>query len=237
MLAVLLAEAGRVVSTERLADEIWGERRPKAARHTVQNYVLRLRALLGADRLVTGDRGYALAVGAGDLDLTEFERLVRDGHRALRDGDPDAAVAQLSEGLALWQGAAFADVPATSTLSAETIRLEQARLGALEDRLAGQLDLGRHAAVVDELYRSRDLQEADREADQDRVRLRVRPADRPELLRDDRGGRQRPDRNAGRLEPGRLGAQDRGREARLRPVGREPVPDHHQMQPGELGPR
>src|SRR5437867_10271274 len=55
LLAVLLAKAGRVVSTDSLAEELWGSTPPKRATSTIQVYVGRLRRLLGdgADRLVT----------------------------------------------------------------------------------------------------------------------------------------------------------------------------------------
>jgi DNA-binding SARP family transcriptional activator len=49
VLAILLARAGRVVSTERLVDEIWPDGPPRAAVNTVQTYVLRLRRLLDGD--------------------------------------------------------------------------------------------------------------------------------------------------------------------------------------------
>src|SRR4051794_21867091 len=76
VLAVLLVEAGRVVSTDRLIAEIWGERPPRTAMVTVQGYVRRLRLLLGDDGhglLRTRGRGYALTVADGDLDAEVFE--------------------------------------------------------------------------------------------------------------------------------------------------------------------
>src|SRR5262245_7494193 len=71
VLALMLAEAGQVVSTDRLIDEIWGERPPRAAVSTVQNLVMRLRDRLGrgeAGPLLTRGRGYELALDDGDLD-------------------------------------------------------------------------------------------------------------------------------------------------------------------------
>lgn len=156
VLAVFLTEAGRVVSTDRLVDEIWGERPPRAAVATVQGYVSRLRRLLGPGAggpLVTRGRGYELAVRDGDLDVEVFERLVESGRRSLADGGMEAAVARLSEALALWDGPALADVPPTPTVAAQVTRLEQSRLDALEERLGALLELGRHAEAVGELGR------------------------------------------------------------------------------------
>jgi DNA-binding SARP family transcriptional activator len=156
VLAVLLAEAGRVVSAGRLIDEIWGQRPPRTAVNTVQVYVRRLRRALGfaADGpLVTRTHGYELLVGDGELDAVVFERMVASGRRALAEGRLEVAVAELAEALAFWQGPPLADVPPAPTVAAETGRLTQARLGALEDRVGAQLELGRHGEVVGDLQR------------------------------------------------------------------------------------
>ena len=156
VLAVLLAGAGRVVSAERLIDEIWGQRPPRTAVNTVQVYVRRLRRALGGasgSPLVTRDRGYELVVGEGELDAAVFERLVAAGRRALAEGRLDAAVADLSDALTLWQGPPLADVPASPTVAAEVSRLTHTRLGALEDRLGAQLEQGRHGEVITDLQR------------------------------------------------------------------------------------
>src|SRR5262245_63714068 len=62
VLAVLLAEAGRMVTTERLVDAVWGGRPPRTAVNTVHAYVLRLRRVLGDGPLGTQDRGYRITV-------------------------------------------------------------------------------------------------------------------------------------------------------------------------------
>ncbi|WP_419999341.1 AfsR/SARP family transcriptional regulator [Streptomyces boninensis] len=156
VLAVLLAEAGRTVTVDRLADEIWGERPPKTAATVVQGYVMRLRRQFGRDgarRLLTRDRGYQLVLDEPDLDAGEFERLADAGKRRLADGDPDAAASRLAAALALWHGPAMDDVPPSPTVTAEAARLEQCRLDALEARFEAELALGRHADVAGELRR------------------------------------------------------------------------------------
>ena len=155
LLALLLAEAGRVVTTDRLVDEIWADRPPRTAVGALHNNVMKLRRVLGG-RLVTRGNGYELRLDDDDLDATRFDRLVATGRGELAAGRVDAAVARLSEALALWRGPAMADVPATPTVTAYVAGLEQSRLGALEERMHGELELGRHARVVDELYRLAD---------------------------------------------------------------------------------
>src|ERR1044071_2089902 len=58
LLALLLLNADRVVSRERLIDELWGDAPPEAATANVQVYVSRLRKLLPAGTLVTRPPGY-----------------------------------------------------------------------------------------------------------------------------------------------------------------------------------
>lgn len=154
--AVLLIEAGRAVPVDRLVDELWGERPPPSAAATVRGYVMRLRRLLGGgpgSPLVTRGRDYELVVADGDVDARVFSGLVTSERHALADGQPAAAAAKLSQGLALWRGPALADVPASPAVTAEAERLGQLRLAAVEDWLGVQLELGRHAEVVDQAQR------------------------------------------------------------------------------------
>jgi DNA-binding SARP family transcriptional activator/tetratricopeptide (TPR) repeat protein len=156
VLAVLLTEAGRVVSTDRLVYEIWGERPPKTAAHAVHVYVERLRRVVGVGGngpLSTRGRGYQLVTAEGDLDASVFDRLVESGTRSLAEGQLEPGVSALAEASRLWRGPALADVPASPTVAAEADRLEQRRLTADEARLGALVDLGRHADVVDELRR------------------------------------------------------------------------------------
>jgi DNA-binding SARP family transcriptional activator len=156
VLAVLLAEAGQLVRTERLVDELWGERAPREALSTIRGYVMRLRRAIGegADRIVlTRDSGYELVVADDDLDAARFERLASEGVRASGEGRSADADARLSHALALWRGPAMADVPDSRTVAAYAGRLERTRLTAVEERLAVRLRLGRYAEVIDEASR------------------------------------------------------------------------------------
>ena len=152
VLAVLLTEAGRVVPSDRLVDEVWGARPPRTAANAVQGYVMRLRRLIGDGSLVTAGRGYRLVVAAGDLDSTVFDRLTAAGRRHLAERRVAEGAARLAEALALWRGPAFADVPACPAVATAAESLALARLSAVEDRVDAELALGRHAALVDELY-------------------------------------------------------------------------------------
>lgn len=155
VLAVLLAEAGRTVSTERLVDAVWEDRPPRTAANTVAAYVLRLRRLAGADVLVTRARGYELVARDGDIDAVVFERSLAAARRELHMGRLESGAVRLAGALAWWPGPepALADVPPRAALEARVAHLDLLRQGAVEDHLGALLDLGRHAEVVDDLYR------------------------------------------------------------------------------------
>jgi len=149
VLAMLLADANSVVSTDALVDGLWGDSPPSAARHTVQGYVSELRKLLGPVIARDGP-GYVVRADDSSLDSLEFETLVGRGRNALTD-DPEAAVASLSAALQLWRGAPFTGLDDAAVLLAERARLEQLQLLALEDRAGAELALGRHREIAAEL--------------------------------------------------------------------------------------
>jgi DNA-binding SARP family transcriptional activator len=98
-LAILLLHANEVVSTDRLIEELWGERPPASAPKSLQAYISRLRhALEGAQRngadsvIVTRGGGYLIRVGPGELDLDRLERLLEEWSGALADGERGRAV-------------------------------------------------------------------------------------------------------------------------------------------------
>ena len=155
LLAILLLHAGEVVSAERLIDELWGERPPERAANTLRATVSRLRKLLhtqnGDQLLLTRPDGYVLQIEPKQLDLRRFETLVAEGREALSAGDADRSSAILREALALWRGHALGDLDFGSLGRTEVVRLQEARMGALEQRIEADLQRGQHAALVGEL--------------------------------------------------------------------------------------
>ena len=73
VLGLLLFDANRVVSVDRLVDGVWGDSPPASAHASLQNHLFRLRQELG-DRLVTRPPGYVLRVADGELDLSAGSR-------------------------------------------------------------------------------------------------------------------------------------------------------------------
>jgi DNA-binding SARP family transcriptional activator len=152
LLALLLIEGDAGVSTDRLIDELWGERPPRSAANMIQGSVSRLRKLLDRSAsVVSRPRGYALAVPLAQVDARRFEALVREGERLLREGSVAGASEAFREGLSLWRGPAFEDVPRMPAVAAEADRLEELRLVATELGIEAELAAGRDGTVVPEL--------------------------------------------------------------------------------------
>jgi len=150
-LALLLLHANEVVSTDRLVDDLWGERPPRTAVKSLQTYVSQLRRALGEDAIATRSHGYLLVVERGACDSDRFRELVADGQRALADGEPSAASRLLRDALALWRGPAFGELGVEPWARPDVERLEEERLQAIEARFEAELALGHHTAVVGEL--------------------------------------------------------------------------------------
>lgn len=152
---MLLLRNGHMVQIRELVDELWGEQPPASALSTLQTYVYKLRKMLAdgepsAELLRTKPSGYQIMVSSEDIDLFRFDRLADEGH-ALLDDDPARAGQVLTEALALWRGAALADVVTGDVLAAYVTRIEERRLSSLDLRLEADLRLGRHTLLVSEL--------------------------------------------------------------------------------------
>jgi DNA-binding SARP family transcriptional activator len=151
VLAILLLHLNRVVSSDRLIEELWGERPPATALQTVRVHVSQIRKVLGPDLLRTLPAGYVLELGPDQLDARRFERLLDEGRAAIAVGDAASAAALLHEGLDLWRGPALADFTFEPFAQAEIARLEDLRVSALEGRIEADLALGGNMELVGEL--------------------------------------------------------------------------------------
>jgi YVTN family beta-propeller protein len=202
VLALLLLNANRVIPTDRLIDELWGERPPETARSALQVYIAALRKSLGAGgvALVTRAPGYVLEVEKGAIDADRFAAL-RDEARATDDLALRSRL--LREALDLWRDVPLADLDGEVFADAARHHLEELRVGALEERIDADLSLGRHAALVaelDELVREHPYRE----------RLRAQ-----QMLALYRSGRQ----------ADALAAYRAAREASVEGLGLEPGPE------------
>jgi DNA-binding SARP family transcriptional activator len=148
LLALLLTRANEVVSADRLIDELWGAQPPRTTANALQYHVSQLRkALAPREAIVTQEPGYVIRIGPDELDLLRFEMLVEEARQAA----PELAARRLREALDLWRGPPLADLAHESFAQTEILRLEELRLGALEQRLDADLALGRFAELVGEV--------------------------------------------------------------------------------------
>lgn len=154
VLGWLLLAKCQWVSLDQLIERVWAARPPVAAAAAVRTYVSQLRRLLVYDgsgtTISSGRAGYQLSVPSGALDLTEFDQRLRRGRTLRENGDRGGAVAELHRALDLWRGEALGGARA-DYVSAERDRLEWLRLLALQERIALDIELGRHAEVLPDL--------------------------------------------------------------------------------------
>jgi tetratricopeptide (TPR) repeat protein len=116
VLAGLLVDAGRPVSTETLIDRVWDES-PDGARRTLQVHITRLRRLLTQTRetaapptaLIRRSGGYLLDIDPDRVDVYRFQRLVDQARQ--RECPGPERVALLGQALELWRGQALSDLP------------------------------------------------------------------------------------------------------------------------------
>jgi DNA-binding SARP family transcriptional activator len=150
-LAILLLSTGRVVSVDRLADDLYAGAAPATAVTQVHRQVSELRKLLPEARIETTPPGYVLHVDPSQLDLQRFERLADEGAERLALGDLEAARNLLGDALDLWRGPPLADLADEPFAHSARARLEEVRLTVLERRLDADVALGQAGAVVPEL--------------------------------------------------------------------------------------
>jgi DNA-binding SARP family transcriptional activator len=147
LLSILALNANAVVPSARLIELLWGERPPRTAAKGLQVHVSELRKLLGKNSILTRAPGYLLHVEPGELDLDRFARLASEA----RELAPEDALSRLQEALSLWRGRPLVEFAEERFAVGEMLRLEEMHLEVLDQRIAAQLALGRHTAVVGEL--------------------------------------------------------------------------------------
>ena len=140
LLASLLVARGRVVTDDRLVDDVWGEDLPLDARAALHTTVGRARRALGPEGTRIGRTavGYRLDLTGVDVDADRFAAALARA-RALEDG---GRLAAYDEALALWRGPPWAGL-AVDSAQGEALRLEDAYVAAREERAEVLLALGR----------------------------------------------------------------------------------------------
>jgi DNA-binding SARP family transcriptional activator len=155
LLALLILNVGKVVSTERLIDDLWGETVPATVQTALHGLVSDLRKRLEPTRtkggapaaLQTAPPGYRLAVEPRCVDANRFRRLLEEA----RAGEAAERAATLREALGLWRGPALADFTYEPFAQREITTLEELRLEAIEQRVDADMAVGPGSELVAEL--------------------------------------------------------------------------------------
>ena len=158
VLALLAAAEGRAVTVQALLDALWDDDPGDKAAATLQVHVSNVRKALaaagdGAPRVEHVPDGYRLDLAGAELDVVTFRGLCADGAAARARDDAATASARYGEALALWRGAAYADLAEVRAVTELAVALDEDRLVAVERRIDAELLLGRHAEQVSELQR------------------------------------------------------------------------------------
>lgn len=150
LLALLLLERGRSVTTRRLGDGLWGPAAPASAAKALQVHVSQLRKALGASAIETRGDAYAIHAPAGAVDLDTFEQLAEAGRSRLGAGRPAEALEPLSAALALWRGDALEGLDEPGLTPARA-RLEELRVVVHELLADARIAIGDTVSALPEL--------------------------------------------------------------------------------------
>lgn len=154
LLSMLLLEANRIVTIDRLIDAIWGEAPPLSARSQVRICVSQMRRELAekghGDLIETHCGSYLIRIPLASVDLHRFAEFATLGRKAARAGDADVAVKYLRMALDQWRGP-LATAPAGELARSVMVKLDEDRCAVAEDYILTMLRLGRHREIVGEL--------------------------------------------------------------------------------------
>ena len=146
LLTLLALAQGIALSTERIIDQLWGDRLPASPRSRVQGLISSLRRKVG-DVLVTRHPGYLLDRTQLEVDVEKCERFAFQASTA---SSTNEAAELLRRALAVWRGEPLDGVTSPGA-DADRTRLAELRVGLLEARFDAELELGRHTDVIAEL--------------------------------------------------------------------------------------
>ena len=149
VLSALVVRAGEGVTTDALADALWGEELPTSWAKVLQGCVVRLRKQLGSAAIESVPNGYRLRLTEEELDHLLFERLLERARESLAAGDPARASYLAQDSLQLWRGPALPDLEEWGPGRVETTRLEGLRMEAEELLVEAEIDAGRAREVLE----------------------------------------------------------------------------------------
>lgn len=165
VLGVLLLDAGRVVSTDRLLSNVWGGQPPTQVMSSLHAYVSKLRALLAdtADpTIIRRVPGYLLDVSPQHIDITHFLDAADQARIAAHGADWTAAQQWARRALKLWRGPLLTDLQNEDWVRPAATALDERRAECTDHLVTALLgcDLPHQAASLARgLYDAHPLQQ------------------------------------------------------------------------------
>ncbi len=157
-LALLALEAGRAVSNEDLAEELWSGQLVGNTRNALQAHATRLRKVIvgsaqqrqGTSVLRAVHNGYLLEVPPECVDSNRFLDLAARGAAEL-PVRPERSLELLQQALGLWQGPALLDAGDGLRARGAAALFDERRLTAWENLVSAYLAVGDDAGAIAEL--------------------------------------------------------------------------------------
>jgi predicted ATPase/DNA-binding SARP family transcriptional activator len=151
VLVRLAVEAGELVRTDRLVDDLWAAEAVTTRRNTLQSKIARLRRALGASVIASGDGGYTLAVEPSDVDALAVLRRTVAASRLLDAGDDRGADDLCASTLQMYRGEVLQAAGDGEWVTPHRARLVEARMKLVETQLSARLRIGDAGDVIGEL--------------------------------------------------------------------------------------
>jgi DNA-binding SARP family transcriptional activator len=157
LLAALLVNADQVLTVDQLRTEIWEDDAPRRALATFQVYISQLRKFLrqagsAGNPIVRRESGYQLTLGADELDVRVFTRLMRQGREHARHHRYEAAKGAFQAALRVQHGPVVGDLGCGPVINQFRSWFAEAVLECQEALIDAELALGCHRETVGRLY-------------------------------------------------------------------------------------
>jgi DNA-binding SARP family transcriptional activator len=159
VLAMLLINRNRVVSSEALVDAVWGQLARQEPRPSLHTYVSNLRRLLnnagldGRTVLAAAPSGYRLNLADIDCDMGRFVIEKTAGIHAAAAGRLELACGHLSAAVAQWRGRVLEDLPEFEFTASFAAALIEDQVNVHTALAEAENACGRSDAVISALER------------------------------------------------------------------------------------
>jgi DNA-binding SARP family transcriptional activator len=148
ILGALAVSGDEALSSEQLADALWGNHSPKSAAKVIQGAIVRLRRILGANSIETTSDGYRLVLDAVTIDIHAFEGSVARARELVAVHEPERAARAYLQALSMWRGAPLPELQDWDPGRAEAARLIEIRRSVEEELVEVRMESGRTVEAV-----------------------------------------------------------------------------------------